>query len=454
MTLNKINSDMTRGNLWLQMLVFSLPLIFCNLLQVLFNMADLAVVGRFSGSLALGSVGSTSMIVNLFVGFLIGEAGGINVLVAREKGAGNGSKAGKTVHTAFALSVIIGVSLAAVGFVLTRPVLVAMNTKSELLEGAVTYLRIYMLGMPAMAIFNFGNAVLNAVGETKKPLYYLTTAGITNVALNLVFVIVFDLSTLGVALATVISKYLSAVLIISYLVRVKDEDIRLKWNSIRLDKERAKALIGICIPSGLQNAIFFLANIFVQVGVNTFDAVMVSGNAAATNADGLVYDVMAAIYTAISSFMGQNFGAGNRKRVIKSYYIGMIYSIGAGLVLGVGLYAFGEQFLSLFAKEKDVIAAGMEKLAVMGLTYWISGFMDGTIAACRGLGRSVVPMYIVFAGSCAFRLIWIFTVFRYFGTIESLYLLYSASWTLTAIFEIIYFVRIYRYECKSGALCR
>jgi len=190
----------------------------------------------------------------------------------------------------------------------------------------------------------------------------------------------------------------------------------------------------------------------VQIGVNTFDAVMVSGNAAAGNADGIVYDVMAAVYTAISSFVGQNYGAGNKKRVIKSVYVGLVYSLAAGLVLGVGLYLAGPLFLSLFVKEPEVIAAGMKKLTVMGLTYWISAFMDGTIAACRGLGRSVVPMYAVIAGSCVFRLIWIYTVFSCFGTIESLYLLYAASWTITAIFEIIYFVYIFRKECKNGVL--
>lgn len=450
--MQKINSDMTRGNLWKQMIVFSLPLIFCNLLQVLFNMADLAVVGRFSGSMALGSVGSTSMLVNLFVGFLIGEAGGINVLTARARGARNSKDVSETVHTAFVLSLVLGVLLTVFGVVFAKPILVAMNTKAQLLDGAVIYLQIYMLGMPALSIFNYGNAVLNAVGETKKPLYYLSFAGVLNVALNLFFVVVMGMSTEGVAIATIISQYTSAVLIVAELVKTRDGEIRLSLSKLGVYKDKAKALVSICLPSGLQNAVFYFANIFVQIGVNTFDAVMVSGNAAATNADGIVYDVMAAIYTAISSFVGQNYGAGNRKRVVKSVFVGLVYSSIAGLVLGVGLYLAGEEFLSLFAKEKEVISAGMEKLKVMGLTYWISAFMDGTIAACRGLGKSVVPMYAVIAGSCVFRLVWIYTVFSYFGTIESLYLLYAASWTITAIFELIYFVYVYKKECKNGVL--
>ena len=267
---------MTSGNLWKQMIVFSLPLMFCNLLQVLFNMADLAVVGRFSSSMALGSVGSTSMLVNLFVGFLIGEAGGINVLTARARGAKNSKDVSETVHTAFVLSLILGVFLAVFGFFFAKPILVAMNTKAELLDGAVVYLKIYMLGMPALSIFNFGNAVLNAVGETKKPLVYLFFAGVLNVALNLIFVVVMGMSTEGVALATIISQYTSAFLIVSELVKSRDEEIKLCVSKLKAYKDKVKALIAICLPSGLQNAVFYFANIFVQIGVNTFDAVMVS----------------------------------------------------------------------------------------------------------------------------------------------------------------------------------
>lgn len=449
---NKINSDMTKGNLWRQMLVFSIPLMFSNLIQVLFNMADLAVVGRFSGSLALGSVGSTSMVVNLFVGFVIGESSGINVLTARAVGAGDEKDAGKTVHTAFLLNLIIGLILGVFGLASAKAILVAMNTKAELLDGAVTYLRIYMLGMPALGIFNFGNAALSAVGETKKPLYFLSFSGILNILLNLFFVIVLNMSTAGVAISTAISQYAAAILVLRELAKTPHESIRLKASEIKIYKDKAKALLGICLPSGFQYSVFYIANIFVQVGINKFDAVMVSGNAAASNADGIVYDVMAAVYTAISSFVGQNYGAGNKKRVLKSFLVGLCYSMGIGIVLGGGIYVFGREFLSLFAKEKEVIDAGMEKIAIMGVTYWISAFMDSLIAVLRGLGKTMVSMYIVIFGSCIFRLIWIYFVFGHFGTILSLYLVYAASWLLTALLEFIYFAYTYKKEFSAQSL--
>ena len=453
MKFNNINADMTKGNLWKQMLIFSLPLILSNLVQVLFNMADLAVVGRFCGANALGSVGSTSILVNLFIGFIIGVSGGINVLVARAKGAKNGMDASNTVLTSFFLSLVLGLLLSAIGIGFSKILLDdAMNTKPDLLNGALLYFRIFMLGMPALTIFNWGNAVLSSVGETKKPLYFLSIAGVLNVILNIIFVLCFGMSTDGVAFATIISQYVSATLVVCELVRTKDEDIKLCFSKFKIGAKKVKELAAICLPSGLQNAIFFFANIFVQIGVNSFDTVMVAGNSAASNADGIVYDVMAAIYVAISSFVGQNYGAGNKKRVLKSFFVGMVYSVLAGLILGVGLVIFGNGFLSLFVEEKHVIDAGMQKLVVMGLSYWISAFMDGTIAASRGLGRSVVPMYIVFGGSCVFRLLWIFTVFEYFGTIESLYLLYSASWTITAVAEIIYFVYVFKKDIKNGLM--
>lgn len=450
--MNKADSSMIKGNLWKQMLLFSIPLMFSNFIQVLFNMADLAVVGRFSGSLALGAVGSTSMIVNLFVGFVIGESSGINVLTARAIGAGDKKDARETVHTAFVINVIMGLILGIIGVSLAKPVLIAMNTKTQLLSGAVIYLRIYMIGMPALAVFNFGNAVLSSVGETKKPLYFLTLSGIINILLNLFFVIVLKMSTAGVAISTAISQYTAAFLVMRELRKTPHESIRLNLSEVNVCKNKVKALLGICIPSGFQYSVFYIANIFVQVGVNKFDAIMVSGNSAASNADGIVYDVMAAVYTAISSFVGQNYGAGNKKRVLGSFLVGLCYSVGIGFFLGYSIYIFGREFLSLFAREREVIDAGMEKLAVMGVTYWISAFMDSLIAVLRGLGKTMISMYIVIFGSCIFRLIWIYTVFEYFGTIRSLYLVYASSWILTALLETIYFVYVYKKECRLGTL--
>lgn len=365
--------DLTHGPLVQQIILFSLPLMATNVLQVLFNMSDVAVVGQFAGPEALGSVGSTSILVSLFTGFLIGMGSGINVVVARYIGARHDQDVHEAVHTSLILSLIVGVIIMALGFLFTPAMLSMLGTKPVLMAGAVSYLRIYCLGMPAMAVFNFGNAVLSAAGDTKKPLYFLSMAGVINILLNL----------------------------------------------------------------------------FIQAGVNSFDELMVEGNAAAANADALVYDVMAAIYTACSSFMSQNYGAGKRKRIIHSYFISMVFSFGIALVMSALLVIFGRQFLGIFTNVEEVAQAGMIRLRIMGCSYAFSAFMDCTIAANRGLGKSFVPTVIVIMGSCVFRIIWVYTVFAYFHTIESLYLLYIVSWAITAAAEMICLRRVYREQMQK-----
>ena len=313
----------------------------------------------------------------------------------------------------------------------------------ELLDGAVLYIRIYFLGMPAMALYNFGNAVCSAFGDTKKPLYYLGAAGIVNIVLNLFFVIVCKMDVAGVAAASIISQYLSAFLILRALIKVGG-DYALRLSKLRFDKRMAGYLIQIGLPAGLQNGIFQVANLFIQAGVNTFDATMVAGNSAAANADALLYDSMAAFYTACGSFMGQNYGAGKRKRVRNSYLVSLAYSFGIGTIGGIALVIFGRQFLGLFTNDPAVVDAGMKRLTIMGFSYGFSAFMDSAIAASRALGKSVIPTVIVIIGSCIFRMVWVNTVFAHFKTIPSLYLLYIFSWGITAVVEIIYWVHVYR----------
>lgn len=435
--------DLTEGSLVKKILLFSVPLIISNLLQVLFNMADIAVVGQFAGSGALGSVGSTTTLVAMFTGFLIGVAGGINVLVALHYGAKDKEGLSQTIHSAVIVSFITGLILMLIGIGFSEGILRILNTKEELLDGAVLYIRIYCLGMPAMAIYNFGNAVFSAVGNTKRPLCYLSLAGVLNLILNLFLVIVCKLDVAGVAIASAVSQYLAATLILVALFYSK-EDYALRLSKLRLSRDKALSIIRIGLPAGMQNAIFQIANLFIQAGVNTFSATMVAGNAAAANADALVYDVMAAFYTACGSFMGQNYGANKKKRALKSYFVSLAYSFGIGLAIGFTLVCFGTSFLGLFTKETAVIEAGMYRLTIMGFSYCVSAFMDCTIAASRALGKSLVPTVIVIMGSCVFRVIWVYTIFAHFQTISSLYLLYVFSWSITAIAEIIYFAGIYR----------
>lgn len=442
------NLSLTQGSLLKKILIFSIPLMLSNVLQVLFNMADIAVVGQFAGAMALGSVGSTTILVSLFTGFLIGMSSGINVLTALHLGAENANEVKKTVHTALLISLAAGILLTALGFGFARSILELLHTKEELIDGAVLYIRIYFLGMPALGVYNFGHGVLSAAGDTKRPLRYLAVSGVVNVVLNLFFVIVCHMSVAGVALASMISQYLSAVLILRALFQ-SHEMYGLRLKDLRIDPDKMKDILGISIPSGFQYAIFQIANLFIQAGVNSFSAIMVAGNSAAANADALVYDVMAAFYTACSSFMGQNFGAGKKNRVLKSYFVSLGYSFGIGMAMGITLVIFGEGFLSLFTSDPAVIEAGMKRLTIMGLCYGVSAFMDCSIAASRALGKSLVPTIIVISGSCIFRIIWVNTIFAYYKTIPSLYLLYIFSWSITGIAEVIYFAKVYRQRIQE-----
>ncbi len=439
--------SLTEGPLARQILIVSLPLALSNLLQVLFNMSDVAVVGRFAGSTALGAVGSTSIFVTLFTGFLIGLGNGINVLVARFYGARNAESVHKTVHSALLVSLLAGVLLLVVGLFGSPALLRLLNTKEDLLPGAILYLRVYFLGMPALALYNYGNAVFSAIGETQKPLRYLSFAGVLNILLNLFFVIVCRLDVAGVALASTIAQCVSAGLILRALTRVQDS-YALHLREVRFDPIMTRRVLMLGLPAGFQNAIFAIANLFIQAGVNSFDSLMVKGNSAAANADALIYDAMAAFYMACASFMSQNYGAGKVDRVKKSYLISLAYSFGVGLVLGGTLMPFGREFLALFTTEPAVIDAGMKRVSVMAMAYCISAFMDCTIAASRGLGKTVVPTIIVVMGSCVFRVVWVYTIFAQIHTIPSLYLLYPCSWALTAVAEMVYFVGSYK-KCMA-----
>lgn len=441
--------DLTSGRLSGKILRFSLPLMFSNVLQVLFNMSDIAVVGLFAGPKALGSVGCTANLVALFTGLLIGMGNGVNAVVARRLGSDDEKGAQESVRAAFLVCLLAGLAVLSAGLVFSRALLLLLNTKAELIDGAALYLRVYFLGMPAAALYNFGNAVFSAGGDTKKPLIFLSASGVLNVLLNLFFVIVCDMDVKGVALASVLSQYLSAVLIVFSLIKSKSS-FALRFEKQAPSGDTVKKILALGIPSGLQYAIFQIANLFVMAGVNSFDTIMVEGNSAAQNADALVYDVMAAFYTACTSFIAQNYGAGKNDRILKSYFISLAYSFGAGGILGLSLVLFGKGFLSLFTDDAEVVQAGMSRLTILGFSYAFSAFMDCSIAASRGLGKSLVPTVIVIMGSCVFRIVWVKTVFAHFRTIPSLYLLYIFSWTITAIAETAYFAACYKKKTSSA----
>lgn len=435
--------SMTQGPLLKNILLFSLPLMFSNVLQVLFNMSDVAVVGRFGSAGALGAVGSTTTYVALFTGLLIGMGTGINAVMAQRLGAEDEEGSARAAHTALIVSAAFGLLVAALAMGLARPVLLLMGTKPQFLEGALLYVYIYFTGAAGTALYNCGNGIFSADGDTRKPLLFLTAAGVTNILLNLFFVIVCNMSVAGVALASTISQWLSCALILTALARAR-RAYRLRLSRLRIDPAFAKSVLATGIPAGIQNAIFQLANLFIQAGINTFDGTVVEGNSAAVNADTIVFELMAAFYTGCTSFIGQNFGAGRAERILPCYFVSLLYSFGSGLVCGLLLFACAGAFLSIFTGEAAVIEAGRQRLAVMCFSYALSAFMDNTIAAARGLGKTVVPTVVVILGSCVFRVFWVYCIFPLAGTTTMLYLLYPVSWTITAAAEIAYFAFAYR----------
>lgn len=446
--MKKREIDITNGKLLTGILFVGLPLMLTNVLQVLFNMSDIAVVGRFSGPEALGSVGSTAMIVALFTGMLIGIGSAINVIVAQCLGKGDNRETHDCVHTCFLAALFCGVIVMAFSLGFSGVLLKALGTKDELLDGARLYMTIYSFGFPALAVYNYGNGVFSAAGNTKIPLYILFISGVINVILNLFFVIVLKMSVDGVALASIISLYISAVVITLSLIR-SDTAYKLNLHKAKVNRLYIKKVAALGIPAALQNSIFSLANLFIQAGVNKLDTVMVEGNAAASNIDTLVFDIMAAFYTAGSSFIGQNFGAGNKKRIKQSYVISTAYAFFGALVSGVVLFFFGRSVLSIFTTDPAVLDAAELKLNIMRFSYLLCPFMDSTIAASRGIGKSFMPTAIVITGSCVFRIIWVYTVFARFMTVPSLYLVYPFSWAMTAAAEIIYFIYAFKKQTKN-----
>ena len=436
--------EMTRGSLWKNILLFSLPLMLTQVLEVLFNLSDVAIAGKYAYNtyVALGAVGSTTTLVSLFTGLLIGMGAGVNVAVARWLGIGDEESVEHTTHSSLLLCLGMGLVTCLICVCFAEPMLRLLNTKEDFLPGAVLYLRIYALGLPGMGIYNCGNGILSATGDTKRPLVYLSVAGVLNVILNLVFVIGCRMSAEGVAIASAIAQWVSAGLIFVHLLRRRDA-CRLELRKLRIHRMAAKRILMIGIPSGMQNAIFAVANLFVQAGLNSFDEITVSGAAAAANADTLIFNMMAAFYTACASFVSRNWGAGRKDRILKSYYISMLYAFLAGAIFGGLMLLLGRQFLYLFASEEAVIDAGMDRLRIMAFSYGFGALMDASIAASRGLGKSIAPTVMVILGSCVFRVIWIYTVFAFFHTVPSLYLLYIFSWVITGIAEFLYFRATY-----------
>ncbi len=445
----KYEIDMCNGPLLGKILLFSLPLMLSGILQLLFNAADMIVVGRWVGSDALAAVGSTGSLINLLVNVFIGLSVGANVLVARYFGAGQERELSDMVHTAVLTSVICGFLLIFVGFFVAPSALLAMGTPKEVLGQSVLYIRIYFAAMPAMMLYNFGAAILRAVGDTRRPLYFLTAAGIINVILNLIFVIGFSMGVAGVALATAVSQVISAGLVLRCLMR-SDSAYRLDLKAVRIVPHKLLMMMQIGLPAGLQGAIFSISNVLIQSSVNSFGATAMAGNSAAGNLEGFVYTAMNTLHQTAVSFVGQNYGAHKYKRIGRTAIMCVGIVTVVGLVMGNGVYLAGRLLLHLYSPEEPVIAYGMKRLFYICCPYFLCGVMDTLVGCLRGMGHSVLPMLVSLTGACLFRIVWIYTVFSQNRTLDTLYISYPISWALTAFVHLGCFLLIYMIKLHKA----
>lgn len=428
--------DMTKGGLVGQMLIFALPLMLSSILQLLFNAADVIVVGRFAGSQSLAAVGSTTSLINLITNLFIGISIGCNVVVSRNYGAKKYEVVSQAVHTSIALGLFAGVILTVIGVGLAGTFLRLMGSPEDVIRLATLYLRIYFGGMTATMLYNFGAAVLRAVGDTRRPLIYLSLAGIVNVLLNLMFVIVFHMGVAGVGLATVISQCISAGLVIRCLLK-ESGCLKLAISKIRITGQILSQILRVGVPAGIQSSVFAISNVVIQSAINSFGSVVMAGSAAAANIEGFVYMAMNAFMQTSLTFTSQNYGAGNTKRVDKVIRNALIMVTITGLVLGNAAYLLGPQLLHLYATDPAVIAAGMLRLKCICVVYALCGIMDSLVGVLRGLNCVMIPMFSSLFGSCVLRLIWIATYFQTHHEQYVLYISYAITWIITIMAHVV-----------------
>ncbi len=445
--------DMTSGPLLKKMLIFAIPLMGSSILQLLFNAADIVVVGRFAGDNSLAAVGSTSALINLLVNLFVGLSVGANVITAKCFGAKRNTDISASVHTSITLGIYSGLFLTVAGVLGAKTILFWMKTPEEVIGLASIYLRIYFLGITATMVYNFGSAVLRAVGDTKRPLYYLFLSGIINVILNLFFVIVLKMDVAGVALATIISQCIAALCVIRCLANEK-EPMRLDLRKLEINPSHFGHILKIGLPAGFQGILFSFSNVIIQSSVNSFGAVIVAGNSAGMNIEGFVYVAMNAFYQTAISFCSQNYGSGNLKRIRKITVTAQACVIAVGLGLSNLVLLFSRQLLSFYTSSQAVINAGITRLSYVVRWYALCGMMEVMVGALRGIGYSILPMIVSLIGACGLRLLWVVTVFQIprFNKIETIYLSYPLSWAITFCAHVICFIIVEKSVRKKFAM--
>lgn len=424
--------NMLEGPLLGPIFLFAMPLFITSVLQLAFNAVDIIVVGKFTGHHALAAVGATGPVINLLVTMFMGISIGASVIMGQNVGARDFKNAQDTLHTAIGISILGGILVLFAGIFTAMPLLRLMQTPPEVIELAGEYLKIYYIGMPGFMVYNFGAALLRAIGDSRRPMYFLTISGIFNVICNLIFVVIFKMGVAGVAIATSISQYIAAALIVASLLKA-DGYMKLSFDKIRISKDKALGMMKIGLPAGFQGALFSISNILIQSGINSFGSVVMAGNTAAGNLEGFVYMGMNAVYQTSLSFTSQNMGAKQYDRVKKIFWTCVGVVIVVGLVLGVGAWLLGDKLLRLYTDEPEVIKYGVERLGVVSATYFICGIMDTMVGGLRGMGYSITPMIVSLTAVCILRMIWIATIFQSIHTPVVLYLSYPVSWTIAAI---------------------
>ena len=445
---------MLEGPLFLNIVLYTIPIILTSLLQLLFNAADLVVVGRFCGSVSVAAVGATGAITNLIINLFIGLSVGAGVCVAHGLGGHENDAVHNTVHTALPMAMLSGVVLTVIGVAFSGTFLKLMGTPENVLPLSTVYMRIYFAGITFTMVYNFCASILRAAGDTRSPLIFLFIAGVVNVILNVVFVTQFHMNMAGVALATTISQAISAVLVVIALMRRTDA-CQLHLKEMRFHKPQLVKMLRIGLPAGIQSSLFSISNVIIQSSVNSFGDVFMSGNAAAANIEGFVYVCLNAFHQTAVNFIGQNAGAKQYKRVYKTLWVCLGCVTVVGLVMGTLAYSLGPTLLSIYITDSgEAIGYGMVRLAYICLPYFLCGLMDVSTGALRGLGASFVPMVISVLGVCGLRIGWIYTIFQIpaFHTPQCLYFSYTVSWSATFLCQLAAFIIVYRRHAKEDAL--
>ena len=441
--MKKNNIDMINGPIVSSVILFAIPMLLSGILQILFNAADTIVVGRFAGHTSMAAIGSTASITNLFVNLFMGISIGVNVVVARNIGRKDRDGVDKAIHTAIALSFISGIGLSVLGFFLTPFLLSLMDTPFDVIDKSVLYMRIIFIGQPFNLIYNFTSAILRADGDTKRPLYYLTFAGVLNVILNLIFVVIFTMDVAGVASATIISQAVSAFLVLKTLHKGSG-NVKFCFSHLTLDGKKLKEILYMGVPAGLQSVLFSISNVLIQSSVNSFGSLAVAGNTAANSIDGFLYTVNNCLAQTNLSFISQNYGAGKKERILPIMKSSMIITVIASMILGSISLFFGPSILSLYSSESEVVSYAMIRVRLVLTVYFIFAFQEMTVSCIRALGYSIAPMLISVFCICGFRIMWVFTYFATHHTLQSLYIAYPLSWTVAAVFHVSLLIHIWK----------